>query len=104
MAKTENRMLHHSTQNPTRTDDRNTSGTTGWLTTQEAADYARVSKRTIHTWRKTGLKHVKRNNKTVRILPADIDEFLFLDYTSKYPDLAELKIESIVKKITSRKK
>jgi len=78
-------------------------GLPGWLTIKEAGHYASVDPRTIRVWLKEGLNCSRRNRKTVRIRPVDIDEFLFQDYSNKHPDIADLNVKAIVSKITSHK-
>ena len=47
-----------------------------WLKVKSAAAYADVSERTIRTWLKSGLRHVRPNGGSILIKVAWMDEFL----------------------------
>jgi excisionase family DNA binding protein len=49
---------------------------TGWLKVKSAAAYADVSERTIRTWLKCGLRHVRPNGGSILIKVVWLDEFL----------------------------
>ena len=94
----------HQHKQPTnrhnKTVTQNPNVTFGWLTIEEAANYASVSKRTISNWIKKGLKHVRQNRKTIRIHPTDIDEFLFRDYSTTNPNAVDIQVDSILNDLT----
>jgi excisionase family DNA binding protein len=83
-----------------RSDKPKSTRTTGWLTIKEAADYVGLGERTIHNWRKKGLKYSKHGSKVVRIRAEDIDEFLFSGYSDHHPDLVDLNVDAIIKSLT----
>lgn len=89
-----------SSSGRSRSDKPKSSRTTGWLTIAEAAEYVGLGTRTIHNWRKKGLKFSKHGSKVVRIRAEDIDEFLFSGYSDHHPDLVDLNIDSIIKSLT----
>jgi hypothetical protein len=48
----------------------------GWLKCKHSAAYADVSERTIRTWLKCGLRHVRPNGGAILIKIEWLDEFL----------------------------
>ncbi len=48
----------------------------GWLKPKNAAVHADVSERTVRTWLKCGLRHVRPNNGAILIKIEWLDEFL----------------------------
>ena len=47
-----------------------------WLKNTDACEYARISKRTLYSWRKNGLKFSKLPSGMVLYKKTDIDAFL----------------------------
>ena len=70
-----------------------------WLTIEQAAAYAGVSKRTIRNWIDTGLDHRRLNHQFVRIHPGSIDDYLRRKHVAKDASVIKSRVDAAVKAI-----